>query len=186
VASTTFGELFENVENGVVKATIPAGPYDMEVTDARVREQSALIFLTLKPLDGPSAGKEIDVSIYFPNKVKQDKQGALFYFTQKVNGFGSFPDVKAAFIAADNAPSLEQALQHIAATLIGKRVGAQIGMQENGEYAGSNELKSTKPLDASAVTAVPAATPQSAPTTVAEASTPNGAQSEAPGVSVPF
>jgi hypothetical protein len=185
VASTTFGELFESVEQGTVRATIPAGPYDMEVTDARVREQSALIFLTLKPINGP-VDKEIDVSVYFPNKVKQDKQGALFYFGQKVNGFISFPDVKAAFIAADNAPSLEQALQHIAATLIGKRVGAQIGMQENGEYAGSNELKSTKPLDASAVTAVPAATPQSAPTTVAEASTPNGAQSEAPGVSVPF
>lgn len=142
--STSFKDLFDEAESGSVGGNVPAGPYDMIVTGTRVLETSNLIFLTLQVLNGPQQGKEIDVNLYFPTP--ESKRGARIFFVKKVNGFIAYPDVKAAFQAADNAPDAKSGFEFIAQALVGKQVAADIALRTDGDYAGSNELSSTKPL----------------------------------------
>lgn len=158
MTSTYFGDLFDEAESGVAAASVPTGDYDVVVTDARARAQSSIIFLTFQVLNGPAQGKEAEVSLYFPTE--DAKRGARIYFARKIAGLIAYPDVKAAFQAADNAPSVESGFEHIAGTLIGKQVKAELSLRTDGDYAGSNELKSTKSL---AGAPAPAATPAAAP-----------------------
>jgi hypothetical protein len=179
----SFKELFDEAETGVVQSSVPEGTYDVVVTAARPFAQSSLIFLTLQILNGPSAGKETDVSLYFPGEGA--KRGARVYFARKMAGFIAYPDVKAAGQASDNAPTVEAALELIANALIGKQVVAEIGLRTDGEYAGSNELKATRAPDGVVRPAAPTAAvnPVTQPAPAAQP-TP-AAQSIADGV-VPF
>lgn len=154
MTSKYFGELYNDAETGSVAASIPKGTYDVVVTGARPRAESSLIFLTLQVLNGPMQGKEADVSLYFPKE--GDSRGARVFFMKKINAFVSYPDVKAAFQAADGAPDRESGFQHIADALIGKQLVADVGLQTEGNYAGNNELAATRPMQG-AVTAAPAA-----------------------------
>ena len=165
MVSKYFGDLFDSAESGTVAASIPKGTYDVVVTGARPRAESSLIFLTLQVLNGPAQGKETDVSLYFPKE--GDARGARVFFVKKINAFSAYPDVKAAFQAADGAPDLESGLSHIADALIGKQVVADIKLQTEGDYAGNNELAATRPLQG-VVQAAPAPV-QAAPAGFAEA-----------------
>jgi hypothetical protein len=144
LVSTSFKELYDEAESGSVGGNVPAGPYDMIVTGTRVLETSNLIFLTLQVLNGPQQGKEIDVNLFIPHA--ESKRGARVFFVKKINGFIAYPDVKAAFQAADNAPDIKSGFEFIAGALVGKQVVAEVGLRTEGEYAGSNELISTKPM----------------------------------------
>jgi hypothetical protein len=102
-----------------------------------------MAFLTLTVLSGPQMGKQSEVSIVFP---KEDaKRGARFYFVNRVQGFLAYPDVKAAFQAADQAPEFSDGLQLICDVLKGKKVHGEVNLVTEGNYAGQNELVSTKP-----------------------------------------
>lgn len=140
MANIQFGDLLNEAETGKVGGGIPAGTYDTEVVDARGGEKQ--IWLTLQVKNGPAAGKETDVSLYFPDE--SAKRGARVFFTRKIAGLIGYPDVKAAFQSAENAPTPEAGLTVIANALLGKTVTADIGLRTDGDYAGSNELKSTK------------------------------------------
>jgi hypothetical protein len=162
-----FKDLYEDAETGQVGGSVPGGSYDVVVSGARTLPDSSLIFLSLTTLNGPTAGTEVDVSLYFPGE--GSKRGARIFFAKKIAGFVSYPDVKGAFMAADGAPDLASGLQLIADALGGKRVTAEITLRTEGEYAGSNELRSTKPLEAGATPT------QAAPAQPAEAAAPAAA-----------
>jgi hypothetical protein len=157
MSTSLFGELFDAAENGEVTSAIPAGTYDVVVGGARPHnpDSSSTIFLTLTVLNGPQQGKDVDVSLYVPKP--GDKAFASTMFGRKIRGFLSYPDVKAAGRAMDTAPDRESGFDFLAEALTGKRVSAEISVRSDGNYAGSNELKTTKPIEASALAPSPAA-----------------------------
>jgi hypothetical protein len=166
VASTFFKDLYDEAESGTVGATVPAGTYDVEVDEARGYDEGAkpMIFLELKVLNGPAAGKAASVNITFPTE--DAKKGMRIFFQRKINGFLTYPDVKAAFQTPTE--SVKQGLDVIADALLGKRVTAEIGIQSQGAYAGTNELRSTAALAPGATSApAVAAQPTVAPSTEA-------------------
>ncbi len=157
MASTSFKDLFDEAESGVAASSVPSGSYDVVVTSTRPLAASSLIWLTFEVLNGPQQGKEVDVNIWFPNE--NSKRGARIYFQKKIAGFLAYPDVKAAGQASEGAPSEEAALQLIADALIGKQVKADVKLRTDGDYAGSNELSSTRTIDGAVQ---PAPTPTTA------------------------
>jgi hypothetical protein len=157
MSTSLFGDLFDAAENGDVTSAIPGGIYDVVVGGARPHnpDSSSIIFLTLTVLNGPQQGKDVDVSLYVPKP--GDKAFASTMFGRKIRGFLSYPDVKAAGRAMDTAPDRESGFDFLAEALTGKRVSAEISVRSDGNYAGSNELKTTKPIEASALAPSPAA-----------------------------
>jgi hypothetical protein len=160
LTSQLFGDLFDAAESGEVTSAVPAGTYDIVVAGARPHnpDTSSTIFLTLTVLNGPAQGTDVDVALFIPRP--GDKAFASTMFAKKIRGFLSYPDVKAAGRNMDNAPSREAGFDLLAEALTGKKVAAEIGVRNDGDYAGSNELKSTKPLEASAVAPAPVAAAQ--------------------------
>lgn len=160
MSEMSFGDLVKTAESGGA-ATIPAGDYDVKVTDARPKADSSMIFVTFGIQNGPQMGKQVDIGLFFPRP--DNKPGAHRIFARKFAAFVSYPDVKAACIAADNAPSLEQGFTVIGNSLIGKEVSATISIRKEGDYAGTTDLVGTKPMGgpiaAQPVGATPAATP---------------------------
>lgn len=142
MTSINFGELYTIAETGVVSSAVPEGGYDTVVVRSDPYAPSSLIYLSLEILNGPAAGKRSDVSIYFPKE--GDKRGTHMYFARKMGGFMGYPDVKAALLAARNAPTDEAALELIAGTLLGKQIHVTLTLRSEGEYAGTNELAETK------------------------------------------
>jgi hypothetical protein len=165
MSSINFGDLFDAAESGEVSSAVPAGTYDIVVSGARPLnpDSSSTIFLTLTVLNGPHQGTDVDVALYIPKP--GGKAFASQMFGRKIKGFLAYPDVKAAGRAMDNAPSRDAGFDYLAEALTGKRASADIGVRTDGDYAGSNELKSTKPIEGgpqavAAATAQPAAVPQ--------------------------
>lgn len=141
MTSINFDELYKAAETGVAKAAVPTGDYEIVVSRSDPYD-GKMIYLTLNVLDGPLAGKDSDVNIYFPKE--GDKRGTQVYFAKKMAGFMGFPDVKAALLAARNAPDDDSALSLIADTLKDKRVRASVKLIEEGQYEGTNELQETR------------------------------------------
>jgi hypothetical protein len=158
VTTKLFGELFDEAESGEVITSIPPGQYDMVVVGARPHnpDTSSLLFLTMNVVSGPQQGKDVDVSLYIPKP--GDKAFASTMFGRKVRGFLSYPDVKAAGRAMDSAPDRDSGFAFLASALTGKLISAEIGVRQDGAWAGSNELKATKAPDA-APPFVPSAQP---------------------------
>jgi hypothetical protein len=186
MADMSFGDLVKTAETGGA-ATIPPDDYEVRVAEARPRAQSNLIFLTLEVMSGPQAGKQVDVSLWFPSP--SNKPGAHRLFARKFGGFIAYPDVKSALQSADNAPSVEQAFELIANSLNNKAVKATISIQTKGDYAGTTELSATsvdkaQPAAAPAPAPAPAADPAPAPAPVpAQAPQP---ESPTPAAADPF
>jgi hypothetical protein len=179
MSSTYFGDLYTQAETGVTSAVVPEGTYDVVVNGARPNIKGNQIWLTLQVLSGPDAGKGSDVSLYFPKP--GDSPGARTFFVRKAAGFIAYPDVAAAFQAADNAPDIESGFAHIATALEGKQVSAEITLRKEGAYAGTNELRATKSLQNTPAPApvAQAAAPVAAPAPVQEPVAVN-ANSEVP------
>ncbi len=156
---TTFGlsDIYESAEQGS-PVGLPDGNYDLEVTGARPRAESRLIFVDYVVLNGPAAGKTLQTNLYIPDS---SNGGAAFHFRKKIKGFLS-PQVKTAFGLADSAGSLEDAFDIIADSLQGVRLNANIGLVKEGKYKGNNELQDTSPLEGNP-TPVAAAAPAAAP-----------------------
>jgi len=146
MADTTFKDLFNEMEQGNFTSAIPAGTYDVIVTEARAELQNGnVIFVTMQVLDGPSAGKSTEVNIYIPKREGGEKAFTLRKFKEKMFGFLAYPDVRAAGQSADAAPTRIAQLELLAGVLTGKKVKADIGLrgQDAGQYANTNELNAT-------------------------------------------
>lgn len=141
----TFGlsEIYESAEAGS-PIGLPSGNYDLEVTGARPRAESRLIFVDYLVLNGPSVNKTMQTNLYIPDGANS---GAAFHFRKKIKGFLS-PQVKAAFALADSASSIEDAFEIIADSLAGVRLNANVSLVAEGKYKGNNELLNSSPLEA--------------------------------------
>lgn len=156
---TTYGlnEIYESAEAGA-PIGLPDGSYDLEVTGARPRAESRLIFVDYVVLNGPSQGKSLQTNLYIPDSANSN---GAFYFRKKIKGFLS-PSVKAAFQLADSAASIEDAFDIIADSLEGVRLSAVVGLVKEGKYKGNNELQSSEPLTGTEPVSIPTAPAASA------------------------
>jgi len=168
MTSMTWSNLYAEAQAGS-PAGLPAGGYDVEVTGVRTLATSRMLFFSLGVLSGPHAGKTIDVGLWLPTEGSK----AVFHFQKKIAGFG---DMSSVFAAMDTTPDIAEALDLLANSLVGKTFRADIGLVTEGDYAGKNELKASKPLDSApapapasvaawspAPTAVPAPAPVAVP-----------------------
>jgi hypothetical protein len=153
MASRSWDDLYASDGN----SSIAEGVYDVEVTDARTNVNARQVWIDLKVLNGPSAGKTTSVSIYLPNPEADKFRGQLFNFKKRLAGFD-----RSALKAMDPEAPLETQLSILADALIGQKTSATIELRADGEYAGTNQLASTKPLDGAPV-AVAAPIAQVAP-----------------------
>lgn len=163
MASNSWGDIYKN---GGGSVALPAGPYEVEVSATRTKAKETdksigTIFLDLDVVAGPSAGAQAQGMIAFP---KANQRGALHFFFKKLAGFGDLSAVFSQFDTADDAAKLEI----LADSLVGRRVIAVFSLRQDGEYAGSNQLEETKPVDdipaaPVAPVAKPAAVPAPAP-----------------------
>ena len=159
MADGFFKDLFDVVDTGAISsASVPTGVYDVTVKDARTNVASNQIWLTLEVLNGPAAGKETEVSLYFPGE--GSKRGAIHFFQKKIGGFAGDTGVKEALRAAVGAASNDDAFQGIADALSGVSVTAELKYIEEGTYKGTNELVETKAYSGSAPAAQPQAVAQ--------------------------
>jgi hypothetical protein len=175
----TFGlsDIYDSAEQGA-PIGLPDGNYDLEVTGARPRAESRLIFVDYRVLNGPSENKTLQTNLYIPDSPTAN---GAFYFRKKIKGFLN-PKVKAAFQLADSAASIEDAFDIIADSLPGARLNANIGLQKEGKYKGNNDLQSSEPLEGSPTQAAPAA--PAAATVTEPVAAP--AAAEAQPAAVPF
>jgi len=167
VAEQTFADLFNEMESGSFTTSIPGGSYDVVVAEARPENQKLnVIFLTLRVLDGPAAGKTTEVNVYIPMLDGSDKPFTLRKFKEKLFGFLAYPDVKSAGQSLDNAPSRLAALDLLAGSLVGKNVRAEIGLRgaDAGQYANTNELTATLPATGAPASSAPVVVTEPAPT----------------------
>jgi len=156
MASSSWSTLYDEVKSGNV-AAIPESTYNVEVAAARPLATSRILFLDLRVEDGPQAGRIAQVNLYLP---EPGNRGAGFHFRNKIVGFG---DLSETFRQMDSAVDIAGALDILADALTGKHIQAEIELRSDGDYAGTNQLKSTKPSDTptpaavAAVAAAPAA-----------------------------
>jgi hypothetical protein len=167
MSSTSFSDIYEQAETGAANG-IAGGTYDVTIEDVRIKADTRVLFLDMQVLNGPSAGKTVQVKINIPGE--NTKPGAFFYYRNRIAGFMG-PALKQAFDAADRAPTDEAALSIIADAIRGQSVTAEVTLVSEGQYKGNNELTVTKPLTgaAPAVAPVAASAPVAAPV-AAEAS----------------
>jgi hypothetical protein len=164
LAESSWSTLYDEAKSGTV-AGIAEGSYEVEVVDVRALATSRLLFLDLRVLSGPLAGRLAQVNLYLP---EAGNRGAGFHFRNKIMGFG---DLTETFKQMDSAQDVASALDILADALTGRKVQADIELRSDGEYAGTNQLAKTKPADgvlapATAAPVQPAA--QAAPVTAPE------------------
>ena len=160
MAESSWSTLYDEAKSGVV-AGIAEGTYEVEVTDVRALATSRLLFLDLRVVSGPLAGKVAQVNLYLP---EPGNRGAGFHFRNKILGFG---DLSETFKQMDSAADVADALAILADALTGRKTTAEIELRSDGEYAGTNQLAKTKPADD---VPTPAASPTAAaPVTTAPA-----------------
>lgn len=158
----SWDELRKEVETGIV-AGVPDGTYVVRVDGVRVnkRIESRLLWLDLLIEAGPFTGKVIQPSLYVP---EAGNQNAGFHFRNKVAGF-QLTDTWSKMEAIDpDGSNVAGALEALADGLVGQRVFAEVKQVTEGDYAGKNELTSTKPLDGSAIAATLTVTPETVAT----------------------
>ena len=169
----SWDDLYKQVETGSVVG-IDGGNYRVQVSAVRPLAKSRMLFVDLEVTAGPLTGKTTSVNLYIP---KAGDRGAGFHFTKKMRGFGDMSAVFAAMSAADpDGSNIEPALEILAKGLIGRTVDAELTLrgEDAGQYAGTNELVSTKPVDGAPtpVSPGPSEVPAPAPAVAAAAPGP--------------
>jgi hypothetical protein len=170
MTGSSWSQLYDEAQSGVV-AGVPESVYEAKVVDARVHAPSRLIFLDWGIQVGPQAGQVAQTNLFVPDPTGDSNKyrGQMFHFRKKIAGFG---DLSTAFSAMPEGDT-EAALTILAEALVGRSCLADIGVRTDGEYAGTNELRATKPLgDATPEPAADVAAAEAAPAPVAEAPAP--------------
>ncbi len=127
---------------GIAQDAVPEGTYTFRVLDARSHEGkgNGTVFLDLEVVDGPLAGSLTQVSLFIPDGKGNNPRGAAFRFAKKVAGFNLGPELGRAMNGGKPAPILAEAL-------VDQVFEGEVDVQGEGQYAGSNNLLSSKPAD---------------------------------------
>jgi hypothetical protein len=167
MAEMDFEKLFEGGTEGLGADAVPGGTYDMKVLDTRSKNRT--VFIDFEVLTGPHAGDLSQVTLWIPDE--KAGRGAKFHFTTKLAGFQPSKELGAAMNGGDPAPILAEAIN-------GATVSAELTVQTEGAYAGTNELVSTKPLSDDVAPKKPAAKKHEAPEPDAEAGVEDAPEEE--------
>lgn len=161
---------------GVSKDAVPEGIYIFKVIDARSHEGkgNGTVFADLEVQEGPMKDSLTQVSLFIPDGTGANPRGAAFHFAKKMAGFGLGAEIGQAMNSGKPAAILAEAI-------IDKIVEGEVDVQSDGQYAGSNNLLWTKPVDDA--TPAPAAKAE-AVTKVEEAA--DEAPAEAADEALPF
>lgn len=128
----------EDPDPNVGNAAVEKGTYTVEVVDARPLEnRDDFLWLDLRILGGPDDGTIVSVSLNMPTD--SSTRGAIFYFKRKMRGF--YPKVANVFQLPD-----EQQAEALAEAVIGMRVEADLSVQTEGQYKGSQQLDETREI----------------------------------------
>lgn len=153
---------------------LPKGPYEVVVQEADKQIASTgkdMIKVRVQVASGPYANRVLFNYIVF----SKDNPKAMRMTLERLAAFG----LTREFIATQK-PSVPQ----IAELLVGRKATAVVGIQENGEYKGRNEIKSFRALDGETQPAPNVAAPK--PAGVPNIPTPAPeAVAQTPSVSVP-
>lgn len=127
----------KNPDSGNDFEALPKGPYNVVVRDTLSKPSSTgkeMIKLELQVTDGPYANRILFNYIVFST----GNPKAMRLTLNRLAAFG----LTREFIATTK-PSVAQ----IAELLVGRKAIAQVGIQQEGDYKGSNEVKGFKPLE---------------------------------------
>lgn len=137
----------ENPDTGNSFEAIPKGPYNVLVQDTLSKPSASgkeMIKLELQVTDGPYANRKLfNYIVFSPENPK-----AMRMTLMRLGAFG----ITREFIATTR-PSVG----NIAELLVGRKAVAVVGIQESGDYKGSNEVKSFRAIEGE-VQAAPTAT----------------------------
>ena len=153
----------EFYEDEVVGAIDP-DTYTVKVLGGNTLAKSRLVFLNLGVQVGPSAGKQAEVNLYLPNPEAPSVRGQMHNFRKKMAGF----NISAALAQMDPDSDVQTQLDILLDALTGQTTTAEIGKQTEGQYAGKNELTSTKPADDAPASAPVQPAAEAAPVTAPE------------------
>ena len=138
---------FEKLLSGenVAQDAVPEGTYTFKVIDARSHEGkgNGTVFLDLEVQSGPLKGEVTSVSLFIPDGSGGNPRGAAFHFRNKTAGMGLGAEIGQAMNGGKPAPILAEAVMDAV-------FEADVDVQEDGPYAGSNNLVATRPVDAPA------------------------------------
>lgn len=127
----------ENPDNGNSFEALPKGPYNVLVTETLSNPSKSgkeMIKLWLQVTDGPYVNRQLfNYIVFSPESPK-----AMRLTLDRLAALG----ISREFIGTTK-PSVGQ----IAELLEGRKAIAIVGIQEKGEYAGTNEVKGFKALD---------------------------------------
>ena len=130
---------------GRVLASVPAGIYPVIIKAVQTSPKKRLLFLDLLIEGGPLTGTVAQVGVHVP---KRGDRNALFHFRRKIAGLGDLSAAFDAMSAADpDGSNLAGALEVFADALTGRRVIAEIGITDEDDSAGTNELRATHALE---------------------------------------
>lgn len=110
--------------------------YTVEVVDVRVQRED-FMWIDLKIVGGPDDGRTVSVSLNMPTDASSD--GAIWFFKKKIRGF--HPYIKDVWAMPD-----EKQAEAIAERIEGKRVEADLSVQAEGQYKGSQQLDETREI----------------------------------------
>jgi len=150
---------------------LPKGPYNVVVQDASKETSGAgndMIKTYIRVTEGPYANRTLFSYIVFTQNPKGNRMTL-----EKLAAFGLTREW-----LAQNRPSVPA----IAEALVGLKAVAVVGVQEEGDYKGRNEVKGFRPLEGGAT--APAAPAASKPAGVPNIPKP-AAEAAAPPVPVP-
>lgn len=148
----------ENPDSGSDFTAIPKGNYNVVVQEAEKlvsKSGKDMIKIRVQVSDGPYVNRVLFNYIVFST----DNPKAMRMTLIRLGAFG----ITREFIAA-NRPAIGQ----IAELLVGRRALAVVDIQKNGDFAGSNEIKSFRAIDGETQ-----APPSSKPAGVPDIPTPN-------------
>lgn len=168
MANATWDSFLDSINSE--EKVLPLAKYPVEVTAARPFVRGGVtqrgFFLELTILEGPAKDQYASVLVMVPEPGDR-KQG--YWYNKKMKGFGDLSAVYKSMPDED----LEGAMQVLCASLIGRKILAEIGPGV-GQYSDRNSLNDTDPYLAETVA------PQAeAPTpTPAEVTTQEGASED--------
>lgn len=157
--------------------TLPKGPYPVIVQEAEKLVASTgkdMIKVRVQVTEGPFANRVLFNYIVF----SQDNPKAMRMTLERLAAFGVTRE-----LIATTKPSIPQ----IAELLVGRKAVAVVGIQgkDAGQYEGSNEIKSFKPLDGVAQPAPTVTAPKPAGVPTIPTPAPEAVAPPAPSVPLP-
>lgn len=119
---------------------VDKGTYTVEVADARAVQTGSggdMLWIDLKVIGGPDDGRVVSVSCNLP----RDGEKGVFFLRKRLRGWNPQIVAKQVHMLPD-----EDQPDAIAEAIIGTKVEADLALQTEGQYKGSQQLDETRQI----------------------------------------